>query len=260
MTNSPEIQHPVLEQLSAYAQFYDHLSFSIMQFVSMGTGSVINIDTHVYSSMQGTLESMRDILKKGHINDAYALLRKYYDAATINIYTNLYLEDNFSIDNFVVEKIQNWIKGKEQLPRIQIMNNYLQRSEKVSEIYNLLHKDKRYSDLRERCNDHTHYNFYHNVLQNNSEMFMQKINHHLDKFSNDTENIFIYHLAYLFYLKDMYMMGSDYLDSLECGVTPEPNSQYWVAPFVQDIFDTVIKIKRPDLALAIKSKTVMSLS
>ena len=44
------------------------------------------------------------------MNDAYTLLRKYYDAAIINIYTNLYLEDNFSIENFVVDKIENWLR------------------------------------------------------------------------------------------------------------------------------------------------------
>mgnify|MGYP007072824340 CR=1 FL=1 len=225
----------------------------------MGTNAVINMDTYVYMSMQGTLESMIDILKKGRINDAYALLRKYYDAATINIYTILYLEDNFSIDNFVVEKIENWRNGKEQLPTIRVMNSYLQKSEKIKKIYNLLQKDKRYSKLRERCNDHTHYNFYYNVLQNNNQMFWQKRNLLLDRFSKDVEDVFIFHLSYLFYINDQYMMASDYIDALDCGVTPELDSQYWVAPFVQDIFDNVIKKNRMDLAMAIQEDTAMLL-
>ena len=161
-------EHPVFEQLAEYAEFYGSLALSIMSFVSMGTQSILNIDTYVYSSMQGTLESIKDVLISGHISDAYVLLRKYYDAATINIYTNLYLDDHFSIDNFVVEKIDNWLNAKEQLPRIRLMNNYIQKSEKVSSIYTLLQKDKRYSELRNRCNDHTHYNFYYNMLQNDN--------------------------------------------------------------------------------------------
>src|SRR5258706_8072616 len=105
MTNDKAyIEHPVFEQLSKFAKFYESLSFSVMSFVSMGTGSFVNIDTYVFSSMQGTLESIRDILAKGRINDAYALLRKYYDAAIINIYTNLYLDEHVSIENFLVEK------------------------------------------------------------------------------------------------------------------------------------------------------------
>ena len=137
-TDKLQVEHPVFEQLSKYSEFYGYLAFSMMSFVSMGTQSVLNIDTYVYPSMQGTLDSIKDILIKGRINDAYALLRKYYDAAVINIYTNLYLDENASIDNFVVEKIENWLQGKEQLPTIQVMNTYIEKSSKSACIYMLL--------------------------------------------------------------------------------------------------------------------------
>jgi hypothetical protein len=81
----------------------------------------------------------------------------------------------------------------------------------------------------------------------------------LDTFSNDLEDVFIQHFAYIFYLNDHYMMSSDYLDSLDSGLKPEEGSQYFVAPFVQNIFDKVIKLKRPDIANEIKNKTGMQL-
>jgi hypothetical protein len=252
-------EHPVFGQLSEYANFYGSLSFSIMPFVSMGTQSLLNIDTYVYSSMKGTLESIRDILMNGRINDAYTLLRKFYDAAIINIYTNLYLGDQFSIDNFVVEKIENWRTAKEQLPTIRIMNSYIQKSEKVTIIYKLLQKDKRYSELRNRCNDHTHYNFYYNMVQNDNQIYLKNRAALLHRFSKDLENILIFHLSYLFYLKDNYMMSSDYLDSMDFGIAPDPDSQYLVAPFIQEIFDNVIKKNRMDIAEEIKNSTSMKL-
>ena len=55
------------------------------------------------------------------------------------------------------------------------------------------------------------------------------------------------------------MMSSDYVDNLDCGLTPEEDSQYFVAPFVQEVFDAVIKKNRMDLAEAIKNKTLMKL-
>ena len=55
------------------------------------------------------------------------------------------------------------------------------------------------------------------------------------------------------------LSSSDYLDSLECGVTPEPDSQYWVAPFVQKVFDEVLTRFRPDVANRIKEHSVMQL-
>lgn len=256
-TDKPKTEHPVFEQLSKYSEFYGHLAFSTMSFVSMGTQSVVNIDTYIYPSMQGTLDSIKDILTKGRINDAYTLLRKFYDAAVINIYTNLYLDENASIDNFVVEKIENWLSGKEQLPTIQVMNTYIEKSIKSANIYKLLHKDKRYSELKDRCNDNVHYNFYHNMLLNNNQASPENTTLILNIFSKDLENIFILHLSYLFSIKEQYMMSSDYIDSLDYGDTPEPDSQYFVAPFIQEVFNNVIKKNRNDLAVEIQSNISM---
>ena len=225
----------------------------------MGTQSALNIDAYVYSSMQGTLESIKDILLKGRINDAYTLLRKYYDATTINIYTNLYLDEHFDIENFVVDKINNWLKGREKLPYIRGMNNYIQKSKRTTEIYELLHKDKRYANLRDRCNNHTHYNFYYNMVLNDNRIYLEERISALKIFSKDLEDIFISHLSYLFYINEHYMMSSDYIDSMNCGIEPEPNSEYLVAPFVQEVFNSVIEKNRKDLATKIRSKTNMLL-
>jgi hypothetical protein len=152
--------HLVFQQLSEYATFYKNLSFSVMGWITQGTtDTIINIDSHVFSSIQGTLESIIDILANGRINDSYALLRKLHDSMIINIYTNLYLDDNFSIENFVVNKINDWLHGKEKLPEYRVMSDYIRKSEKLTEINKLLLKDSRYRDIRNRCNDHTHYNF-----------------------------------------------------------------------------------------------------
>ena len=55
------------------------------------------------------------------------------------------------------------------------------------------------------------------------------------------------------------MMSTDYIDNLDMGMTPEEDSQYWVAPFIQEIFDKWIKPKRKDIADEIKSKSLMKL-
>jgi hypothetical protein len=253
-------EHHVFKHLSEYSEFYNDLATSVMGWVTQGTiGSVFNIDTYVYSSIQGTLDSIKDILTKGRINDSYALLRKYHDSIVINIYSNLYLDDNFSIENFVVEKINNWLYGKESLPEYRIMSDYIRKSGKLADINALLYKDNTYKEIRDRCNDHTHYNFYHNLLLNDDKLYIKNRFNILNQFSKDLENLFILHLSYIFYLKDQYMMASDYIDSLDLGLIPEEDSQYFVAPFIQEIFDKVIKKNRIDLAMKIKSHTAMRL-
>ena len=39
-------------------------------------------------------------------------------------------------------------------------------------------------------------------------------------------------------------MASDYRDCLDVGLSPEPGSEYWIAPFAQEAFDKYIKPNR----------------
>ena len=69
-------KHGVFEALERYAAFYESLAHSVFGFVSLGTRAICNIDSYLFSSIQGTLASIQAILRDGRINDAYALLRK----------------------------------------------------------------------------------------------------------------------------------------------------------------------------------------
>lgn len=251
--------HPVFGELDRYISFYKSLADSVFQFVSIGTNAIGNIDSYVFSSIQGTLTSIRTILRDGRINDAYALLRKYYDSAIITIYSNLYLEEHCSIENLVVQQIDSWLTGKDRLPEYRVMSEYIRKSPRVSTITQILFADDRYKRLRDRCNDHTHYNFYHNVLLNDPHIYLRNRRKALNEFAGDVRDVVILHVSYLFFAKQHYMASSDYLDYLECGLTPEPDSQYWVAPFVQEMFDEVVAQHRPDIAATIKDHTSMHL-
>jgi hypothetical protein len=247
-------EHKIFAELRELADFYDCLSFSIMGFMTLGTTAIYNLDTYVFSSIKGTLESMHDILIKGRINDAYSLLRKYHDSTHINIYTNLYLDDHHSIENFIVKHIDDWKNGTASIPPYSVISKYIKDSDKLKVITDML-QDSLYKDIRDRCNDHIHYNYYHNILLNDNEIHRRDRVKALDKFSNDLTAIFIQHFAYLFYLQDHYMMSSDYLDYLEAGETPPHDAQYWVSPFIQKVFNKWIKTNRSDIAEVLKSKT-----
>lgn len=253
-------EHKVIKQLIEFADFYKYLSSHVMNWITKGNRSIINLDTYVYSSMQGTLVSIHDILIKGRINDSYALLRKFYDSTIINVYSNLYLEDNCSIENFFVTQIENWREGKDKLPEYRIMSQYIIKSQRLKAITDLLQQDKTYKNIRERCNSHTHYKYFHHIMLNDNQIYTPERIKVLDRFSSDLEHIIIQHIAYIFTVHDHYMMSSDYVDCLEMGIVPEEDSQYWVAPFVQEIFDNLLKVKRPDIADEIKKNTSMKLS
>lgn len=253
-------EHRVFTELQRYFGFYGQLAMSVFSFATMGTKAICNIDTYVYSSMQGTMESMRTILLAGRINDAYALLRKYYDSAVINVYSNLYLRNNFSLETFIVEKINKWLQGMERLPEYRVMSQYIKGADALKLINDVFDMDDRYKRLRDRCNDHTHYNFFSHAMLNDNEIHIDNRGWWLDRISEDVREIFILHLGYIFFLNSHYLMSSDHLDALECGMQPEQDSQYWVAPFIQEIFDEIITPKRPDVTAVVKANSQMQLS
>jgi hypothetical protein len=252
------LSHGVFSQLDSYASFYKSLAFGVMNWLPGGIPGTLSIDTYILSSIQGTIESVRVLLTRGRVNDAYALMRKYHDSAIINVYANLYLEDNFSLDNFVVQQIYDWVHGRQSLPRFSKMIDYIEKSDRMKDVADLLNADETYRTIRKRCDDHVHYNFFAYVLVNDNEIHIDRQSP-LDQLAKDIEQIFIQHFAYLFTVKDNYMASSDYLDALEIGEQPEQGSQYFVAPFVQRMFDGVIKTKRPDVAAIIKRNTAMEL-
>ena len=63
--------HQVFSELDEYIDFYRSLSISVMSFATMGTTAFVSMDTYVYSSIQGTVDSIKTLLEKGRINDCY---------------------------------------------------------------------------------------------------------------------------------------------------------------------------------------------
>jgi len=263
--NKEYLNNEAFKQIEELAEFYDNLSFSTLYWVPMGTKAILNIDTYVFSSIKGTLESINDLLRKGRLNDSYALLRKYYDAVIINLYTNLYLEEEFDvINNFIVDSIQNWITGKEEIPSFRKMSEYIEKCTRVQNITKLLYgnnsfKGSIYEGIRKRCNSNVHYLHYSNVLLNDNQIYLKNREQELNKFKYDLLQISILHFSYLFYFKDHYMMSSDYHDSMDLGLKPEKDSEYMVAPFIQIFFEAIIMKHRPDIGNEIKTNTEMRL-
>lgn len=226
--------HILFSEIRKYIEFYESLSFLICDRLSPGVSNML-FDTYLIRSMQSTLESIEMLLKAKKINDAYALMRKYYDATDLSIYVHLYLDENSSLEKWKVKEVDDWLKGKARLPDGGKIYNYLKQSQRLQPIRQILGK-KNYEKIRERCNDHMHYNYYFNVMLNNSSVILERIDH-LDTFSTDLHQIFVRHISYLFLVKDGYMMSTDYVDYMDVGGQPPEGTEYLVAPFIQDMFN-----------------------
>jgi len=251
--------HIIFKTLDEIIDFYKLFSFSVFQFLSPWVKWILNIDTYTFSSIQWTIESIKILLINWRINDAYSILRKYNDSIIINIFINLYLDDNFSSDNIIVDKIQKWVNWKEKIPDYKFMLNYITSSEKLKDLNNIINK-KKYFKIREKCNDNTHYNFFHNFLLNDNEISNTNRVKELNLFLNYFEDLFRLHISYLFYLSDHYMMSSDYIDYMDIGLNPPLWCEKWVSPIVQEIFTNFLVGSTPEIATLIKLKTEMNLN
>lgn len=258
--NDPDYQeHQIFEDLDKYFDFYNDFALGVSRFVSMGVTAIVNIDQQIFTAMAGTIDSIRALLRIGRINDAYALLRKYYDTAIINVYSTLYLNDNFSMENFTVDRINDWLRGTVSLPEFRVMSQYVGESARVQAITPFFYQNNYYKGLRARCNNHVHYNAYKYLLFNNNEMFLPQRMHQIEQLRVDLKNLFILHISYVFFLNPAYLSSEDIIEHLDLGLTPEPGMENEVAPYIQVIFDDVVKRYRPDVAQVIFDNTPMNL-
>ncbi|MCP9750374.1 hypothetical protein [Ferruginibacter sp. HRS2-29] len=252
------IGHKVFKELQYYIEYYNSLAFGVANYLNSGTPGLINLDTHIMSSIEGTLDSIEMILHAGRINDSYALIRKLHDSIIINAYEISYLDKELDVEIRVAEKIDRWVTGTEGLPTYKEMKKYLESFDRLNELETLLKKDDRYKKIRTICNNHMHYNLFQYVMINDNQIYTSRIPF-LDQLSENLKDLFVLHFAYLFILRPHYMSSDDYLDHLEADMQPEEGSQYWVAPFIQDAFKTVIKPSRTDIAVLIQSSSEMKL-
>lgn len=117
--------HKIFEMLSDLESFYDFLSESSVGFATgMFVTNKLSIDSSIYSSIQGSMESIKTLVYIGRLNDAFTLARKYYDAVTSDIYKSILMKDEeseFLINNIDIKDLWNksvvhaWTYAQEHL-------------------------------------------------------------------------------------------------------------------------------------------------
>lgn len=276
LSTSPEIngerykKHPIFEMLDDLISFYEDLSYNVTEAPISNINFGLDLDSHILSSLGGTLNSIKFLLLQGRINDAYTLLRKYDDGILTNLYIICYinqnyhpeklLNDNIGFQDLYVEKIMKWSREIEKFTQSNKMIEYIKEYDSLNDLNNLIDFEGVYKRIRQRCNDNVHFNSLYFVMLNDNSLYLSNYRlKELDQFMSFIQYFFIFHFVYLFSLKEEYMSSSDYIDALDCGLSPKEESLYWVAPYIQEIFDKYIKPNRMDLASYLMKHTCMKL-
>lgn len=253
--------HTVFTILSDYIDFYSYISgrTGITCSSVLCAKGVCDLDGILFSSIKCTLQSIRDLLKVGHINDAFALVRKYEDAILTHLYIDLLMEDEkkkiYMLDiqqyKFYENKISKWVNALSKYD-LQANEFKLANFESVKELYGLFENSfkkgnsKRFSfkdfTLRQFCNNNVHYNSLRYFIWNDSsflDLGETRIKL-LDKMRVSLSNIFLVHFSFQLVINPSFFVSSDYLDALENNVEPEEGSENWVASIVQEMFNKYV--------------------
>lgn len=108
--------------------------------------------------------------------------------------------------------------------------------------------DGLYHKIRRLTNGNTHYNKLYYMWLNNNMIYNPNRIKELNNIYSCTLHLFIFHFSYMYSLNPHYMMSSDYIDALDLNQQPEEGSQYWVAPYVKEVFEKYIVAKQPVIA------------
>ena len=104
---------------------------AIPSSASKNASFALIVNTCIYSSLKVLWTP------KGRINDACTLIRKLFDDILLEIYMDVILKDKFSMDNCIVEEVNEWIHGKHRIPKTGKTLKYLETLEKTKDLYPL---------------------------------------------------------------------------------------------------------------------------
>lgn len=271
-------KHKIFELLEDLYYFYEFIANSSCDTADglMITGK-FSVGYHIYSSIQGTLESIKILIYAGRLNDVFALSRKYDDAILTALYATILIKQDESkiieteeeLNSILTHShVRKWSnKGKQLYKICTIPKSEIKKMDKYMwKLLGLKTKDSssckgKEKSQRQKCNDNVHYNSL-SVFTNNDYETLQQNNKGLtllDQLYDVLIQSFAIHFSYLYIMKPYIYGSNDYINSLEDGIQPEEDSERWVASIVQDVFDKYIKTEYREAANYLIKMNLMEL-
>lgn len=241
-------KHEVFGLIDRMKDYYEGLSDTSFSFIPNGTMTIGNYAARIYMSIHSTLESIKMLLKEGHISDAFVLIRKLFDLVLVEIYLNVVREEKFDWkENRVVKDVDEWLKSQHWIPKTEKILTVLKESKSTKELYPWFGWDSYLKKNRRFLDNHVHADSYYSILLNCPDIYLQDREKQLKNASVILNQIMMVHIAFMFYMNGPYMMASDYTDCLDIGMTPPKGCESWLAPYAQKAFDEFLK---PHMKLA----------
>lgn len=192
----------------------------------------------VITSCELTAGSIISCCEFGCMADAYSLLRKYRDDMFFYLYVVVYdtcnkLENNSKLVAQMEKNIERWVNNNLDDLYIGDILMAIGQSPRAKDAVQKYKLKSYFDTIGNRLNNYVHSNgvlFYNRNVNAYQRDHLQK---HIQELLKDMRFITITFLFLLTLCSPSSIMSTDYIDSLDCGLKPEEDSEYWVAPFVE---------------------------
>lgn len=123
----------------------------------------------------------------------------------------------------------------------------LRQNTTINEVITKHHLEDAWVRIRKQLNNFTHNNGYHYTISNSILSTDPSSERHLKDLFSNLDFITSFFLIILILVDSTLISSTDYMDHLECDMEPPQDSQYLVAPFINDFIDRNVNALNPDL-------------
>ncbi len=234
--------HHVFKLIDKMMDYYDGLADTSFSFMPNGTLTFGNYASYVYMSIRSTLDSVKSLLKIGHITDAFVLIRKLFDTVLVDIYLDVVREDNYDwMKSLVVKEMDEWLRKQYWIPKIEKIQRVLKESKSTKDLYPWFGWNGNLKKIRDFLDNHVHASSYRSILLNCQDICIDNREKQLQNAYIILHQIMVLHMAFTFYLNGPYMVASTHMDYRDCGEEPPEGSECWLANYAQEAFDEFLK-------------------
>lgn len=250
-----------IKPLHSTKKFLDDYAFLVFGRDSIVCKKYVFTLQTILNSAVSTLENIIECCNSFCLADANTLLRKYRDDIFFCLYIVLYDSNkklNIKTHTSVMEKnIEKWCENSLENLNISEVLKIIGTSAIIIEASKKYNLQSSFDYIGKTLNNYVHgngYSFYNRNINAYSE---KEIIERLTGIAQNATYITVTFIFLLILCSPLLVMSTDYIDYLEFGETPPKDSQYWVAPFVENFIKNNINMIDKNCYEYLKENTCM---
>lgn len=219
---------------------------------------VFIMQSGILDSTYSTLLSIRQLVEIGHFSDVNVLMRKLRDDLFLFLYL-LEVVNRYRLGHETVHERNafKWMENKLENLTISDILIYLIKNESINKAIIKHNLRKAWDNIGKNLNNFVHGNGIMYAQLNYANYDYKTIEKIFNDITFKLSYIVSVFVVLLILIKPSLISSSDYVDALELGIQPARDSQYNIAPFIQEFIDNYVIKLHPDIKNFLKDRVYM---